>query len=187
MGERARWDELEKNTRALLKAWEVHPEWKLDPGRNEVTVKGFKASLPREWEHVDQAVDRRQVVVQRFPPGHMGLNPTIVFTVMPRRLKHDLKRRVEEAAGLAFEAQGRVVVAETLMPAFGRPGTWGTARVLVNAQDQELAYKQWDARSREWTVLVTAVCGTLETPEQCEQEWMELTQTLDDRGFDHPR
>jgi len=186
-GERARWDDLEKGTRELLSAWREHPEWKLDVDKNVVSTVRFTANLPRDWAHLEPAVDRRSVVVQRRAPDGQGLDPTFVFQVMPRRLMHPLKASLEEAAGLAFDAPGRVVAPDQLIPRFGRPGSWGTTRVLVNGQEEEVTFKRWDARTPEWTVLVTAVCGKLESIDNCEREWMELVDTVDDRGFDHPR
>lgn len=186
-GEVARWDELERLTRALLAAWKRWPEWTFVPAANDLGVLSLHVKAPREWEHVDLELSRHRAELQRFKPGHLGLNPTLLMDIDRRRPVHGVTPLVLETAGRALGTRTRLSLPEVLAGPLTARGYSGDASLDDGAAKHAVRWHLWDMRTPEWTIRIAAVCGPEDSELSCEGEWDKLVASVVSRGFEFPR
>lgn len=186
-GEVARWDALETRTRALLEAWRAQPEWTFTPASNDVGLEGFHVRVPRDWEHVDLAVDRHHVVVQKHKPPFRGTNPTLLIHLDRRRPTHPRAPLVLETAGLALEARTRLQRPSSLDATLTALGYGGDTALVDGPTERPVRWALWDTRTPEWTIRIVAVCGQDGSGAECDREWRALVGSIVSRGFEFPR
>ncbi len=186
LGEIARWDELGRQTRALLEAWRTWPEWSFEARRNTLTLGAFSVQVPREWARVDLEVSRRKVELQRHLPTGRGLNPTIVVEVDRRRPRHKHSPLVLEAGGRALSARTRLRLVEEVDSPLTARGYSGDVELMDPPGSHEVRWFLWDMRTPEWTVRLGAVCAR-EGEEACDTDWERVTGSIHSTGFEFPR
>jgi hypothetical protein len=179
-GELEKWDALFGRIAALVEAWRVHPELKLDTGRGELDAAGLRLLVPPSWEHFDFAVDRRTLIAQRFK-RISGVNPTVLYRIERRRPEPDADALLHEALQRALAKSQDVI----------EPGEWdaradswgvsGTGEVLLGPGHvpEPVRWRRWEARSPQWVVRVVAVCAP-EGERACDFETHQLLESAAD-------
>jgi hypothetical protein len=186
-GETARWDAVELHTTALLAAWRELPEWTIVAERNAVSVPGFRALVPEDWEKLEPSVSRRVLTAQRSRSLKKGFNPTWHFEVKRRAPREDHRPFLVETAGLALFARTRLRWPEEDRLTFAGYEARGGVRLADGSLVRPVLYAVWVGVSDALTVRVAAVCGPAEDPQTgCAAAWRDFLATLTTGGFKPP-
>lgn len=169
-------DPLEEGTRALLRAWRELPEWKYDGRRNVLSLPGFSASPPREWEWLDFEISRRHVVVQQ-QRARTGLNPTLLVDVDRRRPESQLGEALKRAAGLALGARQRLVLPDELDVTEDAAGLHGSLRVLDGTLPLEVVWHAYQTVLGTSDVRLVLVCP-LAREVECRALWAGVSRSM---------
>lgn len=169
-------DPLEEGTRSLLRAWRELPEWKFDGRRNSLSIPGFSASPPRDWEWIDFDISRRHGVVQARR-ARLGVNPTLLFDAERRMPEPTLGALVKKATGLTLGARQRLVFPESLDAREDASGQHGAMRVLDGSVPVDVAWHALVSRVGPVDVQLVMVCPKNEAA-SCAVSWAELAASV---------